>query len=148
MFHYCFTQTKREIINLVIHSLIERTDLEPHNLEVPGSSPGWSTQLVSRLSFGKRLIFFFSSWQMGLLVIGGTVCSTLAAYLMGYSRADIRDGLYGFNGALAAVPLSVAGHWLGMAWGITTLTAAFVVSVWFVWIVRKIGSKRGASFLQ
>lgn len=51
---------------------------------------------------------------MGLLVIGGTVCSTLAAYLMGYSRADIRDGLYGFNGALAAVPLSVAGHWLGM----------------------------------
>lgn len=91
---------------------------------------------------------FFSSWQMGLLVIGGTVCSTLAAYLMGYSRADIRDGLYGFNGALAAVPLSVAGHWLGMAWGITTLTAPFVVSVWFVWIVRKIGSKRGASFLQ
>lgn len=91
---------------------------------------------------------FFSSWQMGLLAIGGTVCSTLAAYLMGYSRADIRDGLYGFNGALAAVLLSVAGQWLGMAWGITTLTAAFVVSVWFVWIVRKIGSKRGASFLQ
>lgn len=258
---------------------------------------------------------FFSSWQMGLLAIGGTVCSTLAAYLMGYSRADIRDGLYGFNGALvglavgvfmplslatclllvaasglstwiawlfsrqhwlpgftapfiltvwmvlgicsawmpqwllaaashssvsqsvdyfqtlsygigqvmfqgniwagllflagvcvnsrvaafytllgatlplllafclpieprilnegllgyngvlcaialggtslpsflwalAAVLLSVAGQWLGMAWGITTLTAPFVVSVWFVWIVRKIGSKRGASFLQ
>ena len=91
---------------------------------------------------------FFSSWQMGLLIIGETVCSTLAAYLMGYSRADIRDGLYGFNGALAAVLLSVAGQWLGMAWGITTLTAPFVVSVWFVWIVRKIGSKRGALFLQ
>ena len=36
---------------------------------------------------------------------------------MGYSRADIRDGLYGFNGALAAVLLSVAGQWLGMACG-------------------------------
>ena len=60
MFHYCFTQTKREIINLVIHSLIARTDLEPHNLEVPGSSPGWSTiKIPNRLLFSSLLGVFF-----------------------------------------------------------------------------------------
>ena len=60
VFHYCFTQTKREIINLVIHSLIARTDLEPHNLEVPGSSPGWSTRQKQRkLSRYKYLVAAF-----------------------------------------------------------------------------------------
>ena len=43
---------------------------QTHNLEVPGSSPGWSTQLVSCLSFGKRLIFFsvpgkWDFWSLG-----------------------------------------------------------------------------------
>ena len=63
VFHYCFTQAKREIINLVIHSLIVRANLEPHNLEVPGSSPGWSTKHKKRKSSRYKEIcsgFFFA----------------------------------------------------------------------------------------
>ena len=47
----CFTivshKPKKEIINLVIYSPINRENIEPHNLEVPGSSPGWSTRKQS-----------------------------------------------------------------------------------------------------
>ena len=41
-----------------------------------------------------------NSWQMALLAIAGNVVSTLVAYFSGYSREDIRNGLYGFNGTL------------------------------------------------
>ncbi|CAK7016557.1 MAG: hypothetical protein BACD_01208 [Bacteroides rodentium] len=58
VFHYCFTQAEKEIINLVIHSLIARTDLEPHNLEVPGSSPGWSTLEIKHLREIAGAFFF------------------------------------------------------------------------------------------
>ena len=44
-----------------------------------------------------------NSWQMALLAIAGNVVSTLAAYFSGYSREDIRNGLYGFNGTLVGI---------------------------------------------
>ena len=39
-----------------------------------------------------------NSWQMALLAVAGNIVGTLAAYLSGYSREDIENGLYGFNG--------------------------------------------------
>ena len=32
---------------------------QTHNLEVPGSSPGWSTLLLQRLTSNRRPLFFF-----------------------------------------------------------------------------------------
>lgn len=48
-----------------------------------------------------------NSWQMALLAIAGNVVSTLAAYFSGYSREDIRNGLYGFNGTLVGIAIGV-----------------------------------------
>ena len=57
-----------------------------------------------------------NSWQMALLAIAGNVVSTLAAYFSGYSREDIRNGLYGFNGTLV----------------VSGFTAPFIISVWIL----------------
>lgn len=46
-----------------------------------------------------------NSWQMALLAIVGNVVSTLTACLSGYSREDIRNGLYGFNGTLVGIAI-------------------------------------------
>ena len=48
-----------------------------------------------------------NSWQMGLLAIGGNCISTLTAYLAGYQKEDIRNGLYGFNGTLVGIAAGV-----------------------------------------
>ena len=59
----CFTivshKPKKEIINLVIYSPINRENIEPHNLEVPGSSPGWSTKKIKQLQSFCRCFFFY-----------------------------------------------------------------------------------------
>ena len=36
----------------------EITHKKTHNLEVPGSSPGWSTLLLQRLTLRRRPLFF------------------------------------------------------------------------------------------
>lgn len=48
-----------------------------------------------------------NSWQMALLAVTGNVVSTLTAYGLGYSREDIRNGLYGFNGTLVGIAVGV-----------------------------------------
>ncbi|MCC2778899.1 urea transporter [Parabacteroides distasonis] len=48
-----------------------------------------------------------SSWTLALLALAGNIASTLAAYLLGYSREDIREGLYGFNGTLVGIAIGV-----------------------------------------
>ena len=48
-----------------------------------------------------------SSWNLALLALAGNIASTLAAYLLGYSREDIRKGLYGFNGTLVGISIGV-----------------------------------------
>ena len=94
-----------------------------------------------------------NSWQMALLAIAGNVVSTLAAYFSGYSREDIRNGLYGFNGTLvgiaigvfmpitaASLLLLVAGSclstWIARLFGLQRLvsgfTAPFIISVWIL----------------
>ena len=72
-----------------------------------------------------------NSWQMALMAIAGNVVSTLTACLSGYSREDIRNGLYGFNGTLVGIaigvfmPVSVASLSL-------LVTAPFILSVWIL----------------
>ncbi len=48
-----------------------------------------------------------SSWTLALLALAGNIASTLAAYFLGYSREDIREGLYGFNGTLVGIAIGV-----------------------------------------
>ena len=48
-----------------------------------------------------------NSWQMALLAVAGNVISTLTAYISGYSREDINNGLYGFNGTLVGIAVGV-----------------------------------------
>lgn len=48
-----------------------------------------------------------SSWQMALLAVAGNAISTLTAKLSGYSRDDIANGLYGFNGTLTGIAVGV-----------------------------------------
>lgn len=93
-----------------------------------------------------------NSWQMALLAIAGNVVSTLAAYFSGYSREDIRNGLYGFNGTLVGIAIGVyadyccfllllvAGSclstWIARLFGLQRLvsgfTAPFIISVWIL----------------
>ena len=58
----CFTivshKPKKEIINLVIYCPINRENIEPHNLEVPGSSPGWSTLEIKHLQRFCKCFFY------------------------------------------------------------------------------------------
>lgn len=84
----------------------------------------------------------------------GTVASTATALLLGVNRKLVRDGLFGFNGALAAIALLVflqltplawacvvfaaAGSTIVMAalsellkvWNVPALTAPFVLASW------------------
>lgn len=75
-----------------------------------------------------------NSWQMALLAIAGNVVSTLTACLSGYSREDIRNGLYGFNGTLVGIaigvfmPVSVAS--------LSLLVAGACLSAWIARLFR------------
>ena len=94
-----------------------------------------------------------NSWQMALLAIVGNVVSTLTACLSGYSREDIRNGLYGFNGTLVGIaigvfmPVSVASFsllvagaclsaWIARLFSLQRrvpgFTAPFILSVWIL----------------
>lgn len=94
-----------------------------------------------------------NSWQMALLAVAGNAISTLTAYLSGYSREDIRNGLYGFNGTLVGIavgvfmPIAIPSMlWLIAASALSTwiarlfstqrllpaFTAPFILSVWIL----------------
>ena len=47
-----------EISKDVKYSLLRGEKLEPHNLEVPGSSPGWSTLKIKQLRKFVAAFFF------------------------------------------------------------------------------------------
>lgn len=53
------------------------------------------------------LAIFLSSWFSGIDAIIGTVVATGSALLLGVPRDSIKNGLYGFNGALTAIALTV-----------------------------------------
>ena len=50
---------------------------------------------------------FYNSWMLGLAAIAGTCISTISAEILKYSKEDIRNGLYGFNGTLTAIAVLV-----------------------------------------
>lgn len=52
-----------------------------------------------------------NSYKYGLTALLGLVVATLAAYLLGADRTLIRNGLFGFNGVLTGVALSVFLRW-------------------------------------
>src|SRR5262245_61666464 len=54
---------------------------------------------------------FINSYEYGLSALLGLVVATLAAYLLGADRTLIRNGLFGFNGVLTGIALSVFLQW-------------------------------------
>lgn len=102
-------------------------------------------------------IFSFSG-LLGLATLAATAVSTLSAQAMGAPREALDAGLYGFNGALVGIALFVfipaspmlwvylalaavsssvlmaALSRLGQTWGLSALTAPFVLTTWiFIW---------------
>jgi len=48
---------------------------------------------------------FYNSWIYGTVCLVGTIISTLTALLFRADKGMIKDGLFGFNGALIAIAL-------------------------------------------
>lgn len=46
---------------------------------------------------------FYNSWLLGLAALFGTMISTGIAQVLKYSKEDIENGLYGFNGTLVGI---------------------------------------------
>lgn len=68
---------------------------------------------------------FFNSALFGAAVLTGTVVSTLTAILLGVTRSQVRDGLFGFNGALVAIALIYFLHPSGLTWVYLVLASSF-----------------------
>lgn len=49
---------------------------------------------------------FFNSWVYGIACLVGTIASTLTAQALGGNQNLVKDGLFGFNGALLAIGLN------------------------------------------
>src|SRR5215813_1201367 len=62
---------------------------------------------------GLLLLFgiFINSYKHGLMALLGVAAATLTAYLLGADPMLIRDGLFGFNGVLTGIALSVFLEW-------------------------------------
>ena len=83
------------------------------------------------LSGGLMLVgVLLNSWQMALLAVAGNIVGTLTAYLFGYSREDIENGLYGFNGTLVGIAIGVF-----MSITLPSLLLLIVVSCLSTWIL-------------
>lgn len=63
---------------------------------------------------------FYNSWLLGLAVILGTVISSATAQVLKYSKSDIENGIYGFNGALVGVAI-------GFFFGFSVVTTAVML---------------------
>lgn len=104
---------------------------------------------------------FYNSWIMGIGAVLGNVVSTFTAYLFKYSKEEIENGLYGFNGTLVGIAIffyfgfnitatifvifgsiisTVIMHEVKKK--IPALTAPFVISTWIVifivWLLNAI----------
>ena len=74
----------------------------------------------------------YSSWQLALLAIIGNIISTATAWICSYSREDIKNGLYGFNGTLVGIAIGVFIEitWLSML--LLLITSA--LSTWITYL--------------
>ena len=75
----------------------------------------------------------YSSWQLALLAIIGNIISTATAWICSYSREDIKNGLYGFNGTLVGIAIGVFIEitWLSML--LLLITSA--LSTWITYLI-------------
>lgn len=97
---------------------------------------------------------FYNSWILGLAAVFGTIISTGTAHILNYSKDDIGNGLYGFNGTLTGIAVlfffefnlitclaliigaicsTLVMH--GLKKSIPPFTAPFVIVKWAVMIV-------------
>ena len=67
---------------------------------------------------------FYNSPRSGLAALVGAAASTAAAMLLGARPATVRDGLFGFNGALVAIALAVFVQPGALTWGYMVFAAA------------------------
>lgn len=74
---------------------------------------------------------FLNSWQLGVGAIAGNVISTVTAYVAGYSRDDIKNGLYGFNGTLVGIAVGVF-----MQLSLISILLMAIASSFSSWIVQ------------
>ncbi len=79
---------------------------------------------------------FYHSLAMGLAAVAGTVISTLSAGILKYSRDDIQNGLYGFNGTLTGIAVLV--FFEPNFGSITALTMGSVLSTVLMNLLKKI----------
>ena len=94
-----------------------------------------------------------NSWILALLALAGNIVSTLTACLCKYSREDIRNGLYGFNGTLVGIAIGVfmeinissmflllfgsaLSSWISRLFNgqktVPGFTAPFIITVWIL----------------
>ncbi|HKV78780.1 MAG TPA: urea transporter [Candidatus Sulfotelmatobacter sp.] len=78
---------------------------------------------------------FYNSTLCGFAVILGTGASTLVAMLFAANRCKVRDGLFGFNGALVAVALASFLHSNVVTW-VYIIFAAAVTTVLMAAMLR------------
>lgn len=83
---------------------------------------------------------FYNSTLFGLAVLVGTATSTATALLLGADRAPVRDGLFGFNGALVAIALlyflqpdALTWAYVVCAAAVTTVLMAALLRLLAVW---------------
>lgn len=67
---------------------------------------------------------FCHSTLFGCAVLVGTVISTMTAMLFGADKDQVKDGLFGFNGALVGVALMTFLQPSGFIWGYTVFASA------------------------
>ena len=72
-----------------------------------------------------------NSWLLALLALLGNFVGTVTAFFSGYSKEDIEDGLYGFNGTLVGIAVGVF-----MEPGVASLLLLVAVSMLSTWIAR------------
>ena len=102
---------------------------------------------------------FINSRTAAIYAILGALLPIPIAILLGVDSESLNAGLMGYNGVLCAIALgdkswkgflwascavilSVIFQMVGMNWGIITLTAPFVLSVWLVMGLQKIVEPR------
>ena len=99
----------------------------------------WSGDVQNNALSGALMLvgILLNSLQMALLAVAGNVISTLTAYISGYSREDINNGLYGFNGTLVGIAVGVF-----MSVTVGSLIWLVLASCLSTWIARLLGLQR------
>lgn len=108
-------------------SLIEKLEELPV-LAFPGAVLRGIGQVMLQKSSLAGLIFligiFYNSMIYGGAALVGAIASTATAILLGADRTRVRDGLFGFNGALVGIALLYFLEPTALTWGYVVLAAA------------------------